>query len=311
LLDVLDLYTNLPTPAEKTFDRALAKVAASVPQKWQGQVTDYDLHFDHPKASAKPALEPTKPDRMKRLERARRMAGAARRRDQYGQFLMHEVNRTGTDLTRVAETMLFNHGLEWFGILYRTRKKRPETRERQLATSEERYVKDGSLPVSAIRYIQDAVRRHFAEMEVRGDLDWVPDLTLDQYEAGPLKPASARVQREERRREFGRKMDAYETARRAAVEQVWNEVQPVLDEAGVPGDRRPVYRGAAATFCSIAVNAEPGSAAESRQLQEYITEPRWMQLGLDTALAQKLAGIVLARFRDLARSFPPNPRPKR
>jgi hypothetical protein len=32
---------------------------------------------------------------------------------------------------------------------------------------------------------------------------------------------------------------------------------------------------------------------------------------LDTALTQKLAGIILARFRDLAKSFPPDPRPKR
>jgi hypothetical protein len=142
-------------------------------------------------------------------------------------------------------------------------------------------------------------------------LDWLPDLTLDQYEAGLLKPVSARVQREEQRREYVRKFEQYETARKAAVEQVWNEVQPVLDEAGVPAERRPVYRGAVATFCTAAGQTEPGSAAESRQLQEYITEPRWIRLGLDTALAQKLAGIVLARFRELAASLPPDPRPKR
>jgi len=37
----------------------------------------------------------------------------------------------------------------------------------------------------------------------------------------------------------------------------------------------------------------------------------WIRLGLDTALAQKLAGIALARLRELAQSFPPDPRPKR
>jgi hypothetical protein len=30
---------------------------------------------------------------------------------------MHEVNKTGSALNRVQETLLFNHGLEWFGIL--------------------------------------------------------------------------------------------------------------------------------------------------------------------------------------------------
>jgi transcriptional regulator with XRE-family HTH domain len=311
ITDILDLYTNLPTLPQKVFGRALVKIAADLPQKWQDQVTDYDLRFDHPKTSAKPDVRQTMPDRLKRLERARKTAAAAHRRDLYGQFLMHEVNKTGTDLPRVAETMLFNHGLEWFGILYRTRKNRPETRERQLVASEERYVKDGSLPVSAIRYIQDAVRRHFAEMEVRGDMDWLPDLGLDEYEASLLAPTRKRELKREQHDEFVRKFGEYETARKAAVEQVWNEAQPVLDEANVLKEHRPVYRGAVAACFTAALRTEPGSADERRQVEEYILEPRWIGLGLDTALAQKLAVIVLARFRDLAKSFPPDPRPRR
>ena len=55
----------------------------------------------------------------------------------------------------------------------------------------------------------------------------------------------------------------------------------------------------------------PGSVEERRQIEEYILEPRWIRLRLDTALAQKLAGIVLARFHELAKSFPSDPRPKR
>jgi hypothetical protein len=311
ITDILDLYTSLPTLPARVFGRALARIAVSVPQKWQAQVTDYDLRFDHPKTSAKPDVRQTMPDRLKRLERARKTAAAAHRRDLYGQFLMHEVNKTGTDLPRVAETMVFNHGLEWFGILYHTRKNRPETRERQLVASEERYVKDGSLPVSAIRYIQDAVRRHFAELEMKGDMDWLPDLGLDEYEAGLLAPTRKRELKREQHDEFVRKFGVYETARKAAVEQVWNEAQPLLDEANVLKEHRPVYRMAVAWFCTVAGQTEPGSADESRQLQEYYVEPRWIGLGLDTALAQKLAAIVLARFRDLAKSFPPDPRPKR
>jgi len=309
--DILDLYTNLPTLPQKVFGRALAKIAANLSQKWQDQVTDYDLHFDHPKASAKPDVKQTMPDRLKRLERARKMAAAARRRYLYGQFLMHEVNKTGTELPGVFETMLFNHGLEWFGIFYRTRGKQPEARERQLVASEERFTKGSGVPVSAIRYIQDAVRRHFGEMEMRGDMDWLPVLGLDEYEAGLLAPTRKRELKREEHDEFVRKFGEYETARKAAVEQVWNEAQPVLDEANVAERYRPVYRGAVATFCMAAANTEPGSAQERRQVEEYILEPRWIGLGLDTALAQKLATIVLVRFRDLANSFPPDPRPKR
>jgi transcriptional regulator with XRE-family HTH domain len=46
-------------------------------------------------------------------------------------------------------------------------------------------------------------------------------------------------------------------------------------------------------------------------LASRFLEPQWIRLGLDTALAQRLAGVMLARFRELAGSFPPDPRPKR
>ncbi len=311
ILDILDLYTSLPTTQVGVFGRALARIAASVPQKWQDQVTDYDLRFDHPKTKAKPDTRQTMPDRLKRLARARKMAAAARRRYLYGQYLMHEVNKTGTVLPAVFETMLFNHGLEWFGVLYHTRAKRPEARERQLAASEERFIKGSGVPESAIRHIQAAVRRHFIEMETRGDMDWLPDLSLDEYEASLLAPTRKRGLKRQEHDEYLRKFEVYEAARKAAVEQVWSEVQPMLDEAGVPKERRPVYRGVVGACCTAALSTEPGSTQERRQVEEYILEPRWIGLGLDTALAQKLAAVVLARFRELAKSFPPDPRPKR
>jgi hypothetical protein len=167
------------------------------------------------------------------------------------------------------------------------------------------------MSLDVIRQVQDAVRGRFAEMEVSGDLDWLPDLSLDEYEASLLAPARKRDLKREQQEEFRRKFNMYEQARKAAVEQVWAEAQGVLDEAGVPKERRPVYRGAVGACCTAALNYEPGSVGEKQQVEEYIIEPRWIRLGLDPALAQRLAGIVLVRFRDLARSFPPDPRPKR
>jgi len=309
--DILDLYTNLPTAQQKVFDKALTGVAATVPQKWRSQVTTYDLQFDLPRAAASSAPEQPKPDRMKRLERARKLAAAARRRFQYGQFLKREVDRTGAHLSDIDKTVLFNHGLEWFSILHATRKQRPATRESRQATSEAEFAKASRMPTPVIRHVQDAVRRHFARMEMRGDLDWLPSLNLEQYEANLLVPARKRGLRREQHDEFQRKFDAYDKARKAAVEQVWAEVQSLLDEAGVPNERRPVYRGAVGACCTAALATESGSAEERRQLEEYMLDPHWIRLGLDTALAQKLAGIVLARFRELAQSFPPDPHPKR
>jgi len=311
ILDLLDLYTDLPTTQRQVFGRALAKVAASVPAKWQSQVTQYDLRIDIPKSAPAETRAQAKPDLGKRLERAKKLAAAARRRMLYGQFLKEQVGKAGPHLTEIDRVGLFNHGLEWFAILYDTRGKRPSTRARRLAASEAWFVEASRLPLEVIRYVQDEVTKHFGEMEMRGDLDWLPSVALDEYEASLLKPGRQQTLRDEQRREFARKVAEYEAARNAAVEQVWQEVQSILDKAGVPGDRRPVYRGLVGACCTAALNCEPGSLGERRQLDEYILEPNWIRLGLDTALAQKLAGIMLARFRELAQAFPPDPRPKR
>ena len=311
ILDVLDAYTDLPTTEQKVFSRALAKVAASVPQKWQSQVAHYDRNFEHPKVAPRPGTEQPMPDRMKRLERARKMAAAARRRYLYGQFLTGILNEPGYDPAMTVRKPLFDHGLEWFGIHLETRRSRARTREQRLVRSEAEFARASQLSLPMVRRVQDAVRRHFAEMEMRGDLDWLPELSLDEYEARLLAPARKQGTRQQLREEYLRKFAEYETARKAAVEQVWDEVQPLLDEAGVPKERRTVYRGAVGTCCAAALRTEPGSAEERRQIEEYILEPRWIRLGLDTAFAQRIAGIVLARFRELAESFPPDPRPKR
>jgi transcriptional regulator with XRE-family HTH domain len=311
ILDVLDLYTDLPTTQQRVFSRALAKVAATVPRKWQTQVTNYDRQLDQTTSTARPVAGRTMPDRMKRLERARKMAAAARRRYLYGQFLTGILNEPGYDPAMTVRKPLFDHGLEWFGIHLETRRSRARTREQRLARSEAEFARASQLPLSMVRRVQDAVRRHFAEMEMRGDLDWLPELSLDEYEARLLAPARKQGARQQLREDYLRKFAEYETARKAAVEQVWDEVQSLLDEAGVPQERRPVYRGAVGVCCAAALRTEPGSAEERRQIEEYILEPRWIRLGLDTAFAQKIAGMVLVRFRELAQSFPPDPRPKR
>ena len=310
ILDILDLYTDLPTTQQRVFSRAFAKVAASVPQKWQSQVAHYDRHFEHPKAAPKPGTEQLMPDRMKRLERARKMAAAARRRYLYGQFLKDAADKAGIEPVMVVRKPLFDHGLEWFRILFETRRSRAETREQRLARSEAEFAEASRMPLEVIRHIQDAVRRRFAEMETSGDLDWLPDLSLGEYEANLLAPARKRSPKQEQHAEFLRKFGQYEAARKAAVERVWTELQIVLDEAGVPKERRALYRGVVGVSCT-AMSFAPGSSEERRQVEEYILEPRWIRLGLDTALAQKLAGIALARLRELAKSFPPDPRPKR
>jgi transcriptional regulator with XRE-family HTH domain len=310
LSDILDLYTELPTTQQKVFSRVLAKVAASVPEKWQAQVTKYDLRIDIPKTAPEKTPAQVKPDLSHRLERARRNAAAGRRRVLYGRFLSRAVNETGLEPVMSIAVPLFNHGLELFRILYRTRKARPGKREKLMAESRAAFEKASGFAPEAIRKLEDGVRREFARLETAGDLDWLPDLSLDEYEASLLRPGGRRDLRERQRREFAHQIDEWQAARTTAVEKVWQEVQLVLDEVGVAKERRAVYRGLVGVCCTSALNFEPGSAGERKQLDEYVLEPRWIRLGLDTALAQKLAGVMLVRFRELAQSFPPDPRPR-
>jgi transcriptional regulator with XRE-family HTH domain len=311
ITDILDLYTSLPTAQSKVHDAVLTRVTSGVVPKLQEQVKAYDRQFDRPVTPAPANREPSMPDRLKRLERARKNAAAARRRYFYGEYLKVAVNNTGLKSVMTVTEPLFKHGLEWFGILYRTRSAKPGTREKLLAQSEARFAKASGFPLDAIRKLEDGVRRRFVQLEMAGELDWLPNLSLEEYEASLLAPGRKRSVKQQEQDEYVRKFNQYDAARKAAVEKVWSEVQPLLDKAGVPKDRRTVYRRLVGVCSTAALNYEPGSDRERRELDEYILEPQWIGLGLDTALAQKLAGVMLPRFRELAKSFPPDPRTKR
>ena len=311
ILDILDLYTELPTAQSKVYDLVLTRASSGVVPKLQEQIGAYDRQFDRPALPAPAKREPSTPDRLKRLERARKNAAAARRRYFYGQYLKVAVNKTGLDPVMAVAEPLFEHGLEWFGILYRTRSAKPGMREKLLAESQDKFAKASRFPLDAIRKLEDGVRRHFAQMEMAGEMDWLPNLSLDEYEAGLLIPTRKRTLKQEQLDRYRHEFEQYDAARKTAVAQVWAELQPMLDRAGVPAERRPVYRGLVGACCTAALNSEPGSVGEKAQMDEYILSPQWIGLGLDAALAQKFAGIMLVRFRELAKSFPPDPRPKR
>jgi transcriptional regulator with XRE-family HTH domain len=217
ITDILDLYTSLPTALNKVHEAVLARAVSGVLPKWQTQVRHYDRQFDRPKPEPPAGPEPTMPDRLVRLERARRNAAAGRRRYFYGEYLKVAVNNTGLKPVMAVTEPLFKHGLEWFGILYRTRSALPGKREKLLAESSDKFAKASGFPLDAIRKLEDGVRRRFAEMEMRGDIDWLPNLSLEEYEARLLAPGRKRSLRQQQQDEYDRKADEYDAARKAAV----------------------------------------------------------------------------------------------
>ena len=126
ITDILDVYTSLPTAEERVYDGVMERVTEEVPKRWKAQVTGYDWNMPRSQRKRGRSL----PDRLKRLERARKNAAAARRRFLYGQFLKEAVNDTGLKPVLTVAAPMFNHGLEWFRILYRTRRAGPGVREK-------------------------------------------------------------------------------------------------------------------------------------------------------------------------------------
>jgi transcriptional regulator with XRE-family HTH domain len=304
ITDVLNRYTDKPTVTEQTVDRALARMAEHLPVRVAKAIANYDIAVEVERAKhAKPKVDP-----LKRLARARAAGAAQFRREVVSKMLADAVNHAGVRQTMTVVAHLSDYGQKVFGILYRTRGRKPSTRERLLAEAESWLVGQDVLPQEAIRYIGDAVRRLYDRMELEGDLDWQPDWTVDDLDTILLTPARRRELREDQRFEARGRRDEYDDARRRLIEAVWREVQPLLIEAGVPEVRWPQYRALVPRVAHIVDHWEPGSSEARAEIEALVAEPSTARFGLDSDLLRRLADVALARYAELRKSLPPDPR---
>lgn len=307
--DILDKFTGQPAVVEQAHGRALVKMTEQLPAKVARQVVRAEASLA--RADKKQGKPP--PDPAKRLARARRNAAAAFRRQVLEKVLNREVNNAGVKPTMTAVSYLKTHAHKVFRILYRTRRSKPVRREELLQAAEAWMVSMKVLPLSAIQYIAGIAQAVFERLERSGDLDWLPDWTVDDLDTVLLTPQRRRELKEEQRDQFRQSLAEYTKAREALVEQVWQEVLSLLEQ--VPKARHNLYRAVARELCGIVDRFAPSDPRAQQQAGACISRADYVRLGLDRAIARRVAELVLPRYDELRNSLPAHPsgwfRPRR
>jgi transcriptional regulator with XRE-family HTH domain len=285
---VLDAYTSQPPVPEKRGDLAVREEVAALPAPIQREVLYQDIDESVARRFAGKAPEPA----ADRVLRARRRAALVAQRLE----VERTVNRgltlanLGTVPSHTVRIHLTNYGHAVFRILKRTRKSKPERRAAQLA--EAPALLQGVVPDQAIEFVQTAITDLFRKMEMTGELERLP-------EAGPTKA--------EAREEFKRVVNAHTEARRKLMEQLTNEVRPMLAAAGVPENRRDPYMMTVRHFCHISDCFDPNTPEQAKAIEEDLADARLKQLGRDPALARKVGEFTLRRYGELKSELPADP----
>ena len=286
---VLDAYMTQPTVPEKQGDLAVREVVAALPAPIQREVLYQDIDESVARRFEGKAPEPP----ADRVLRARRRIALVTQRLKVDHTIGHGLTlaNLGTVPTSTVVTHLTNYGHAVFRILKRTRKSKPERRAEQLAQAPARL--RGVVPDKAIEFIQTAILELFRNMEMTGELDRLP-------EAGPT--------RAEARDQLMRATFAHTAARTRLMEQLVNEVKPMLLAAGVPQNRYDPYARTVRHYCHISDSFEAGTPEQAKATEEHLADELMMRLGRDPALARKVGEFTLRRYGELKTALPPDPR---
>ena len=211
VLSVLDAYTVLPTAVEVETRKALVKVREFLPVRIEKAVHGYDLGVT---SRAESRHEPV-PAPAERVRRARNfgLSQVWARRVRRRVVGIIELNhlRPGS----MNEQHLQNFAAKVWRVLNRTRGKREHKRPALLEEAARPYLDEGGPSPEHLQVVREALLGFFREAEIAGALDAEPQLAPgeDQPKGGFQKRPDTRAQRE-----------AWDKAREALVEQLWQEV---------------------------------------------------------------------------------------
>jgi len=294
IADVLDAYTALPTAVEVETRRALVEVRRFLPAKVEKAVQDYDIGVT---SRAETRHEPV-PEPKERLRRARNFG--------LSQVWARRVRRKVVSIIETNhllpgpgnEQHLQNFAAKVWRILNRTRGKREPKRPALLEAAAQPYLgEDGPNP-EHVRNIQEALLVFFREAEIAGALDAEPQLAPgeDQPRGGFQPKPDTRPQRE-----------AWDKAREALVEQLWQEVRQMPELAGIAEQRIGLWRSAVRGLCSIVEHCEPETDECRNQVEAMATDEYFSRRGRDPALLLRLAEVVVPRWEELRSTLGPHP----
>ncbi len=292
--DVLDRYTSRPTVIEVETQWALAKVREYLPAKVDRAVERLDRGI---RRRAEEQHEPL-PEPDKRVRRARNFALSQVWRRRVRRKVLDVIEAQEPRPRWMFEEMLQNYGSAVWRALSLTRKRKSGKRKALLEEADRHLLREGGPDPQHLAAVKDALLTFFRQAEMAGQLDGEP-----QLEPGEERPRRGFEPKPDRRPE----QDAWDKARAALVEDLWQETSRMPELAGLDPRRMPLYQGVVRGLCSIVDHCEPGSDECRRQVEALATDEHYARRGRDPALVRRLAEVVIPRWEELRQSLGPHP----
>ena len=172
LAPFLDRYTSRPTIAEQEGRAAVRQIERQLPDQAARAVENYDV-----KTAVRRRLDRRKPESVKeRTVRAQHIADAFVRRRKLRVLLGRSMTRAniGTGPDEVVGKELSDHGFKLWGILTRTRRSRPERRQKLLDEADAWLMGQNVVPEKAVHHVRNLVVAAFTEMNESSEPDRRP-----------------------------------------------------------------------------------------------------------------------------------------
>jgi hypothetical protein len=294
VLDVLNRYTAKQTVVEVETRKALAKVREFLPAKVDRAVERFDRGIRR-RAEEKHEPLPEPDERVKRvMSFALSQVWAKRVRRRVVDIIETEHLRPGPD----SERYLQNYAVRVWGALNRSRGRRAGKRPALLEQAATLRAGEEAVKPEHLQAVRDGLIEFFGQAEMAGQLDVAP-----QFEPGETQPRYGFQPKPDRRPE----RDAWDKARAALVEELWQEVSRMPELAGLDPRRTPLYQSVVRWLCSIVDHQPPESDACRRQVEALATDEYYTSRGRDPALVRRLAEVVIPRWEELRQSLGPHP----
>jgi hypothetical protein len=292
--DVMDRYTAQPTVVEVEISKALAKVREFLPAKVDRAVERFDRGIRR-RAEEKHEPLPLPQERVKRVRSfASSQVWAKRVRRRVVGIIETRHLLPGPD----NERYLQDHAVRVWSALNRSRGRRAGRRPALLEQAVKVRAGEETLKPEHLQAVRDGLIEFFRQAEMAGQLDVAP-----QFEPGEDKPRYGFQPKPDRRPE----RDAWDKARAAQVEELWQEVSRLPELAGLDPRRVPLYQSVVRGLCSIVDHESPESDECRRQVEALVGDEYYTSRGRDPALVRRLAEVVIPRWEDLRQSLGPHP----
>jgi len=203
-------------------------------------------------------------------------------------------------LTSVAdyEPHLQNYAAKVWRVLNLTRGRRADKRPAMLEEAIQPYLGEGGPKREHLEAVREGLIEFFQQAEMAGQLDVEP-----QLEPGDDRAKHGFQPKPDRRPE----RDAWDKARAALVEQLWQETSRLPELAGLDPQRAPLYLSVVRQLCSIVDHQAPESDECKTQVEAKATDEHFSARGRDPALVRRLAQIVIPRWEELRSTLGPHP----